>query len=184
MKRLLAMGAALLAVAGFGSVHLARGAAAASTDVAACQHLHLTYSFTSAATDTPIPVSVLSSQCSFDAGLATAATGGGTVTFLSVADNSLCAGSLLVVCGRYSLDIPLGGALVAPTFSTTGAAYFEVVAVGPSAVPSTLFDYGTAETITAFAAGHGSGALNTICTFSNPVESCTADGSFVWEPGT
>lgn len=173
----------MLAVAAFAGVHLAPTAAAATADVAACQHLRLAYSFTSAATDTPIPVTVLPSQCSFDAGVSTAATGGGTVTFLSVADNPLCAGSLLVVCGRYSLDIGARGATVTPTFATTGAAYFQAVSAGASAVPSSLFDYGTAETITAFTAGHGAGAINTICTFANPVESCTADGSFAWAPG-
>ncbi|HEX6489042.1 MAG TPA: hypothetical protein VF137_09280 [Candidatus Dormibacteraeota bacterium] len=168
MKRAVLLMAAVVAAFGGGAAH----ASALTAQALSCGHMRLAYSFTSPATDVPYGVSVLSSEC----GLTTAVTGSGTITFLGPGDSTTCDASLEIVCSRISLSLSTGAS---PTFTTEGALYFPLVA---SPVANSTLDLATAEAITGFSTGSGSGVLNTLCTFNNPTESCTADGSFVWAP--
>lgn len=167
MRRLLAIAGLMLSAGGAAPV---AAHAVSAPQVVTCGHLHVTYSITAPVlTDTAYPLSVSGSTC----------TGAGTITFLSLQDNSLCSGGIFIQCARYSLSLANGAA---PVFTTIGPTYFQYVATGVE-VPQSVFDDGNAGTINGFASGAGSGALNTICAFVNPTFSCSADGAFAWEPG-
>lgn len=177
MRRLLAI-AGLLCAAGVVAPVAAR--AISASPAVACGHLHVTYTITAPAlTDTAYPVGVSGSTCSVGGAASTTVGGSGTVTFLSLRDNSLCAGGIFIQCARYALNLSNGAA---PGFTTVGPTYFQYVSTGVD-VPQSVFDDGNAGTITGFASGTGSGELNTVCAFVNPTFSCTADGGFIWEPG-
>ena len=177
MRRILAIAGLLLSA---GAAAPVTAHAVSASPPVACGHLHVTYAVTAPVlTDTAYPLTISGSTCSLGGATSTAVTGGGTVTFLSPQDNSLCSGGLLIQCARYSLSLANGAA---PVFTTIGPTYFQYVGTGVQ-VPQSVFDDGNAGTINSFASGAGSGELNTICTFANPTFRCEADGGFIWEPG-
>lgn len=164
MKRAPTLLTSVLLALGAGAAH----ANALSAPIVTCEHIHLAYSFASPpAADTAYPLSVSNSVC----GAATAVGGGGSITF-----PSSCVSALEIVCARIALNLSTGAN---PAFTTAGALYYPLVT---TPVPNSTLDFATAEAITGFGSGLGSGALNTLCTFTNPTESCAADGAFTWAP--
>jgi hypothetical protein len=169
MKRVLLLAGLLTALA----VVPAR---AASVDTVSCQHLHLSYSYSPGATSFSVAASA--SQCTDGSAVAVATSGSGSAAFTTAPLNVPCPRGSGGECLNWTLSLAIGGASAHPSFSTIGADYPSV----DTGVAASTFAYGETDTITGFSQGAGAGALNTLCTYVPSVISCTADGSFTWEP--
>jgi hypothetical protein len=176
MKRAVAIAVLVTGLASFAGWRAAAPARAVSTQVVACEHLHLTYSYQIRSS---FPATVTASDCSNGTAVSTSVSGSGTMTLISVAMDPACIGTVNIACYTFALSLNVAGSTVSPTFNTIGYLNQPV----DTGLSQTTLDYTEADTVTSFATGSGSGGFNTICTFVYPNENCTLDGAFTWAVG-